>query len=261
MDKVSPVYGEISKPNFGLSQQNLRKVVENTEVIFHLASSLDTTLTLKPNVMMNLVGTKSVLELAKQMKKLLQMVHLSTVVYNVEPEIVYEKVYDMPHDPEDLIRLAEDIDEKAMETMKKDLLGQHPNSHSFTKRLAEILVQREYGKLPVAIVRPPMILPSIEEPLPGWADSSEGFSRVCLANGRGVLRSVLADPQGSFHVLPVDTCVNSMLVIAKVLATQRQPEEIPVFHLTDDKFKLKVGWTMDKINNFCFKFPLSLTLW
>jgi alcohol-forming fatty acyl-CoA reductase len=262
MSKISPVYGEISKPNFDLSEEHLEKVVENTEIVFHLAASLNMAVSLKTNVIFNLIGTKNALELAKKMKKLVQMVHLSTAFCNVEPEVVYEKVYELPHDPDDLIRMAEWMDNKAMEAMQKELLGQHPNTYTYTKRLAEILVQREYGRLPVCIVRPSIVLPSIEEPFPGWVDSLNGFPGVMLAAGKGVLRSMLIDPEGIIEVFPVDLSINIMLLIAKVLSTEERSEEIPVFHLTAyEKFRFQYGWLVNKIKEYRFKYPLSISLW
>jgi alcohol-forming fatty acyl-CoA reductase len=208
------------------------------------------------------VGTKNALEVAKQMKKLVQMVHLSTAFCNVEPEVVYEKVYDFEHDPDDLIRMAEWMDNKAMEAMQQELLGQHPNTYTYTKRLAEILVQREYGRLPVCIVRPSIVLPSYEEPVSGWVDSLNGLAGVILAAGKGVLRSMLADPEGKIEVIPVDLCINAMLLITKILATQTRPKEMPVFHLTaDDRFRFKVQWVFDKLIENRFKYPLSVCLW
>lgn len=36
-----------------------------------------------------------------------------------------------------------------------------------TKRLAEVLVEREYGKIPAVIVRPSIVSPAWLEPVPG----------------------------------------------------------------------------------------------
>lgn len=67
---------------------------------------------------------------------------------------MYERVYDWQHDPQELLRCAEWMDEKTMELITPELLGPHPNTYTYTKRLSEILVQSEYANLPVCIVRP-----------------------------------------------------------------------------------------------------------
>lgn len=159
MKKIYPVWGEITAPNFSLNDEHFRRVVGTTQIMFHLAASLKLEATLKPNIQMNLTGTKYVLDLAKQMKHLLQMVHTSTAFCNIEHEVMEEKVYDFPHKPLDLIRCAEWMTEEAMAVAQKDILGVHPNTYTYTKRLAEILVRDEYnqGSFPVCIVRPSIV--------------------------------------------------------------------------------------------------------
>lgn len=220
MTKIFPVFGEITKPNFDLNDEHLKRVTETAEIVFHMAASLKLEATLKPNVIMNLVGTNNAMELANKMKNLIQFVHLSTAFCNVEPESVDERVYDFEHRPEDLINLSEWMSEDAMATMQKSVMGVHPNTYTYTKRLAEILVQNEYEKLPVCIVRPSIVTPAYSEPLPGWVDSLNGSVGLVYAAAKGVLRSMLVDPAGMFENIPVDTAINALILIAKDLSTR-----------------------------------------
>lgn len=103
---------------------------------------------------MNTSGTKRVLSLCKGMKQLEAFIHLSTAFCYCDQEVLLEKVYDCEHHPEDLIRLSEWMDIKALEKVTADLLKPHPNTYTYSKRLAEILVQNEYPNLPVCIARP-----------------------------------------------------------------------------------------------------------
>ena len=167
MKKIYPVWGEITVANFGLNDEHFKRVIETTQIMFHLAASLKLEATLKPNIQMNLTGTKYVLDVAKQMPRLIQMVHTSTAFCNIEHEVVEEKVYDSPHRPEDLIRCAEWMTEEAMTLAQKDILGIHPNTYTYTKRLAEILVRDEFNKgtLPVCIVRPSIVSKIFARPM------------------------------------------------------------------------------------------------
>jgi alcohol-forming fatty acyl-CoA reductase len=174
MKKIFPVFGEITKPNLDLSNEHLQRVIKHTEIVFHMAASLKLEASLKPNIIMNVVGTKNAIDLAGKMKNLIQFVHLSTAFCNVEPEIADEIVYDCDHRPEDLINLTQWMSEESMELVQKSVLGVHPNTYTYTKRLAEILVRNEYENLPVCIVRPSIVTPSYFEPLPGWVDSLNG---------------------------------------------------------------------------------------
>lgn len=103
---------------------------------------------------MNTTGTKRVLDVCRNMKQLKALIHLSTAFCYCDQEVLLEKVYDCPHDPNDLIRCAEWMDVKTLEKITPNLLSPHPNTYTYSKRLAEILVQKEYPNLPVVIARP-----------------------------------------------------------------------------------------------------------
>ena len=54
------------------------------------------------------------------------------------------------------------------------LVGQCPNTYTYTKALAEQLLERECGEIPLAIVRPSIVTAAEQEPLPGWVDNLNG---------------------------------------------------------------------------------------
>lgn len=94
--------------------------------------------------------------------------------------------------------------------------------YSYTKRLAEILVRDEYKNIPSCIVRPSVVTPAIWEPFPGWVDSLNGPIGIMYAAGKGVLRSMIVDPAGMFEMIPVDTAIAGLIVIAKELSTRAE---------------------------------------
>ena len=217
--KVYAIDGEITQPNMGMKPDDLKRVIETTQIVFHIAASLKNEAPLRYNVIFNVVGTKNVLDLAKQMKNLIHFQHVSTTMCIVEPKVVEEKYYEHPHNPDDLIRMSEWMSDEAMSAMQKELLGDRfSNTYMYTKRLAETLVQREYPNMPVCIVRPSLVMPSRLEPFPGWVDSMNGLTGIFVAGGRGVLRSLLIDLDGSAEIIPVDTAINGMIMVCKKLS-------------------------------------------
>lgn len=168
LQKLFPVFGDITIRNFGLSDEQFSKVINETEIFFHGAASLKLEATLKFNINMNLVGTKHALEVAKQVKNLSIFVHLSTAFcIPDETQVLKEQAYDWNHDPEELLRCNDWMDEETMNSFTSKLLGPHPNTYTYTKRLAEVLVERQYPTLPVCIVRPSIVSPAYLEPVPG----------------------------------------------------------------------------------------------
>jgi len=58
------------------------------------------------------------------------------------------------------------MDDKMVSVLTPKLLGERPNTYTFTKALAEYMVQQEAGNLNVAIVRPSIVGASWKEPFP-----------------------------------------------------------------------------------------------
>lgn len=220
MTKIIVVHGDITLPNLGLSTEHLEKVLK-CQLVFHLAASLKLEATLRPNVLMNLTGTGNVIAVAKLMPQLKLMIHFSTAFCCCDETVLEEKVVHWPDHPRDLIAYAEWMNEGAMAAMQKTVLGVHPNTYTYTKRLAEILVQDEFKKgFPVCIVRPSIVIPAFREPLPGWVDSLNGPAGLMMGAAKGVIRSMLVDGDLTAEVIPVDTAINAAILIAKHIATQ-----------------------------------------
>lgn len=112
--KLVPVFGDITSENLGLSDEHYRRVTLSANIVYHMAASLKLEATLKPNVEMNLTGTKRVIDLCKQMSNLMAFIHLSTAFCNCDQDVMEEKVYDWPQKPNDLIRCSEWMTEEAM---------------------------------------------------------------------------------------------------------------------------------------------------
>ncbi|CAO1377125.1 unnamed protein product [Diamesa serratosioi] len=263
MDKIYPVYGEITFPNFNLNEADLKRVTQTTEIMFHLAATLKLEATLKPAIQMNLMGTKYTLDVAKQMKKLLQMVHTSTAFCNPDQDILYEKVYDYPDKPADAIKCAETMSEEALASVQKSVLKSHPNTYTYTKRLAELMVRDEYVNIPVCIVRPSIVTPACKEPLPGWVDSLNGPVGIMLAAAKGVIRSLMVNPNATFEAIPVDTAINALILIAKTHASEKEKSvDIPVYNVTcHQSKKITYGKLFDMSREIGYKYPFSMGLW
>ena len=51
--------------------------------------------------------------------------------------------------------------------------GEYPNTYTFTKAVAEQLFDKAHG-LPVTIIRPSIVVASLEYPMKGWIDNYNG---------------------------------------------------------------------------------------
>lgn len=66
---VVVVSGDVGEENLGLSEADKTTVIDNVNVVYHCAATLDFEADLPTNVNVNLLGTKRVLELCAQLKK------------------------------------------------------------------------------------------------------------------------------------------------------------------------------------------------
>lgn len=218
MNKIVAVYGDITKPELALNEIHLKKVLE-ANLVFHAAASLKLEWTLRPNVLINLTGTKNVIELSKMMPNLSLLVHFSTAFCCCDEDTLGERIYDWPEKPAKLMKLAETCTEEEMFAMQKNFLGVHPNTYTYTKRLAEILVRDEVAKgLPACIVRPSVVIPAYKEPLPGWVDSLNGPAGLMIGAAKGVIRTMLLDGTLEAELIPVDVACSGVILIARDVA-------------------------------------------
>ncbi|KAK9739119.1 Male sterility protein [Popillia japonica] len=262
-DKVVPIIGEISEEGLGISQEDRRNLVENVQIVFHLAATLRLEAQLKDSIEMNTMGTQRVLALARDMKKLDVFIHLSTAFCSADIDVFEEKVYDSPYDPIDIINTAKWMPAEALVKATADIIKPHPNTYTFTKRLGETLVANEAKNMRVVIVRPSIVTPASLEPIPGWVDSLNGPIGVMAAAGKGVLRTMQCNEENNAQVVPVDIAINAIIVIAwKNGSAKQASEEVPVYNLTNDAV-LRVTWgELLRIGKeICYKYPFEMQVW
>ncbi|XP_032590859.1 putative fatty acyl-CoA reductase CG5065 isoform X1 [Drosophila grimshawi] len=263
MKKVTIYQGDVTYDLLGLSGESLKHVVEQTNIVFHMAATLKLEGNLHDAIDMNLQGTQRALNVAKDMKQLEAFVHLSTAFCNCDQEVMYEKVYEFPHKPEDLMRLAEWMDVKTLDAVTPDLLKPHPNTYTYSKRLAELLVRDHYETMPVIIARPSIVTPAVAEPVPGWVDNMNGPTGVLIGAGKGVIRSMICNGELKSEVIPVDIAINGLILIPYHNSRVKQkPALIPVYNLTiDDAKKRTWKWIMDVGRELGIKYPFEVGLW
>lgn len=69
-EKLYPVLGDMTELRLGLSDEDYRFLVDNVSVVFHVAASVRFDESIRDATIMNVRGTREVVQLAKQMKHL-----------------------------------------------------------------------------------------------------------------------------------------------------------------------------------------------
>ena len=121
---------------------------------------------------MNVEGTKSLLDLARKMPKLEAVIHVSTAYAHCYQSKIGEQLYkasDKELDADQIIEMCSRIPSEEMNSPSrtKSIIGLHPNTYTFTKAVAEGMLGKASKDLPVAIVRPSIVVASWKDPFPG----------------------------------------------------------------------------------------------
>nr|XP_018903111.1 PREDICTED: putative fatty acyl-CoA reductase CG5065 [Bemisia tabaci] len=231
LQKLVAVNGDITSLELGLSAADQKLLSENVSVVFHSAATVKFDEDLKPAVIMNLQGTKQLLQLCRKMSQLEALVHVSTAYCNCDQKNVLESVYPPPADPDRIIEAVSWMDNKLLDALTPVVIDGRPNTYTFTKALAEHVLVQENGKLPIAIIRPSIVTASWREPIPGWVDNLNGPTGLLAGAGKGVLRSVLCHRNKVGDLIPVDIVVNLMITVAWSTATENS-KTIKVYNCT-----------------------------
>ncbi|MFQ5778052.1 MAG: SDR family oxidoreductase [Terriglobia bacterium] len=95
-----------------------------------------------------------------------------------------------------------------------------PNTYTLTKSLAESLLQKLGGDLPVAIVRPSIVETSTDQPFRGW---NEGINTSApLAHLLGTyFRQLPSNERKCLDLIPVDLVCRGMTLVAAALVERR----------------------------------------
>ncbi|XP_066144968.1 putative fatty acyl-CoA reductase CG5065 [Euwallacea fornicatus] len=232
INNVMAIEGDVMLPNLGIKEEDRKMITEEVEIIFNCAATIRFDEHLTKAVLLNVRGTKFMLELAKECKKLLCFVHVSTAYCHLNERILYEKPYPPPADPHKVIKTVEWLNEDIIGAMTPQILGTIPNTYAFTKALGEALVVEQRENLPICILRPSIVIPIWKEPIPGWTDNINGPTGLLIGAGKGVIRTMYCQEKSYADYLPVDVLVNATLCIVWVYMCKNKDKSKWIFNIT-----------------------------
>uniref|UniRef100_A0A8C7E3Z9 Fatty acyl-CoA reductase n=1 Tax=Naja naja TaxID=35670 RepID=A0A8C7E3Z9_NAJNA len=229
--KIKPISAELTQPNLAIPSKDMEELLSEVNVIFHCAATVRFDEPLKDALLLNVMGTQQLLRLAHQMKNLEALIHVSTAYSNCNRRNIEEVFYPVPVEPKKLLDLVGWMDESLIEAITPTVIGDWPNTYTFSKALTEYLIHQEKGDLNVAIVRPSIVGASWQEPFPGWIDNFNGTSGLLAAGGKGILRTVKCNPAAIADIIPVDLAINLIIAAGWYTAVHR-PKSPLIYNCT-----------------------------
>ncbi|XP_039491003.1 fatty acyl-CoA reductase wat [Drosophila santomea] len=267
LKRVVPCGGDCQEPDLGLSISDRQLLVNEVQIVIHTAATVRFVEPLHIALAVNTRATRLMIQLAREMPHLESFVHVSTAYSNCVVEHVSERFYPehLTCPAEKILELLESISPELLDNMTPALLGKYPNTYTYTKALAEQVLQLEARDLPVSIFRPGVIIASYKEPMPGWIDNLYGPIAVLYGAAFGVLRVTLLNLKAQAGIVPVDYCVNMVLACAWNTARDssiKQSPEPPIFNFTPNEDNLITwGGFRDKAAVLRYNYPLSKMMW
>ncbi|KAG8222376.1 hypothetical protein J437_LFUL002995 [Ladona fulva] len=223
-EQLTPVSGDCLFPGLGLSEADRELLCQKAEVVFHAAATVRFDEKLRQAVGINIHGTKDLLDLCREMKKLKSVIHVSTAYSNCNRKYIEEHFYPPPMNYEKILQCVDSLDDRILEAITPLMVGKWPNTYAFTKAISEDMV-RSYAKdLPIAIFRPAIVIATWREPVSGWIDNLYGPTGVVVGAGTGVLRTLHCNKDIVADMVPVDMCVAGLIAVA--WATARDYEKL-----------------------------------
>lgn len=218
-DRIIGLAGDMSEPNLGLSSQVLDQLRSNVTHIINLAATIEFDLPIAVAAKANVTGPLRLLEMAKTFRNLTCFVHCSTSYVSLprlddspireDDHIVLKGNGDTTQKYHHLLNISSK--EEEMELLKTT---GYPNTYSYTKAMAEILIQERRDTVPLVIVRPSIVTASLQYPKPGWIDSKAAFAAFAATFGLGFLHTLVVDKNVHLDLVPCDYVADRLALAA-----------------------------------------------
>lgn len=110
----------------------------------------------------------------------------------------------------------------------------HPNTYTFTKALAEDILNFFRKRLPIVIVRPSIIGYSKDEPFPGCIEGMNAGIGLVSGFLTGMLRTCYISNDANVKTTPADFVINAAIVSAWKRSMNKK-EDVLFFNCTDSE--------------------------
>ncbi|XP_043486801.1 fatty acyl-CoA reductase wat-like [Polistes fuscatus] len=250
-DKIVCIQGDCALPNLGITPLDKDILMKEISIIFHLAATIRFNENIKSATHTNVRGVKDMISLSKEMPNLKSFVHVSTVYSQCNHNVIEEKFYDPPMDDDMLINLVDNMNKKLLDDITPKLLGSWPNSYVYTKSVAENIIKKQAGLIPIGIFRPGIVISTYREPIPGWVDNLNGPMGIFAAAAKGLIRSHHCDGSVRIDLVPADLTTNALIISAWDIANNRRSkDDIPIYNYVCNENPI----TYEEMRTMTFKY-------
>ncbi|CAB3252572.1 unnamed protein product [Arctia plantaginis] len=260
LEKLVVVCGDVSQPQLGLDNEAITALRE-VSVVFHSAATLKFDEPLPVAVEHNVRSVERIMEVCDKLPNIQAFVHVSTAYSNADLSVVEERVYPPARPLRQVYALVDSLPEELLATITPQFISPKPNTYTFTKSLAENVVQ-EHGNrgYPVAIFRPTVVVSSLRHPFPGWIENLNGPSGMVVAAGKGLLHVFAVRSAARTDLLPVDIAIDTLMAVAWEIAIDK-PEQVRVYNCSTCENPTTWSDFKSSVRKHLHKNPLDKAFW
>lgn len=256
--KLFPISGDVCKEGLDIHPDVVDTILSEVDVVIHSAASVRFNEPLSDALTINVCGPIEVLKLCQKINNLKSMIHVSTAFANAHM-LQSGELYN-PMD----VNVYELLDEMKNQSNKdvfndvaySRVIGNHPNTYTLTKNLAEQVVKDMSLKysIPCAIVRPSIIIAPVDASLEYYVDTISQGSSALIANvAVGLNRVIPGRKDGICNCIPVDKVANGILLLAWKVACEKS-----IFDSDEMYEKIHEPKIYGLYSNSDFRYPMGL---
>nr|XP_046472671.1 fatty acyl-CoA reductase wat-like [Neodiprion pinetum] len=231
-EKIVCIVGDIAEERLGLTVTDFARLVDEVSVIFHLAVTVRFNEKLEVALAINVNSVKSVIDVARECKNLKVGVYVSTAYSHCVRKSIDEKLYPSSCASYEEVKgiISKAKANELSEDVTEAILGEWPNTYTFSKAVAEGVVTELAKDLPFAIFRPSILASSYKEPIPGWLPSPFGIFGVTYAVSLGIIHTSLVDIDSVVDIIPVDYACNALIYCAWTSSQKCHFKDVSVYN-------------------------------
>jgi len=198
-----------------MNNEDYLRVTSEVNIIINNAASVQFNDWLDLAIWSNTLSTLNLINFAKACPNLIICTHVSTAYVNCNKPggFIEEKIYedDITFDIEAFIKQVLAMSIKDIETNQTRLIGDFPNTYTFTKHIGEKLITKYWENVPLVIIRPSIIGNSVVDPCWGWIDSNSAATAIYFAAATGVMQALPGNINTIGDQIPVDYVSNCII--------------------------------------------------
>ncbi|KAG4078765.1 hypothetical protein HA402_015355 [Bradysia odoriphaga] len=265
--KIQCIAGDCMLPGLGITSMDKQILVKNVNIVFHMAATVRFDEKLKVAMQINVQACKDVMQICSEMLHLKSVVHVSTAYTQCPQRRVDERFYAPPIDSGKMLILTECASDKLLESITPILLDKWPNTYTFTKAIAEDVINQHGKGMPIGMFRPGIVISTYKFPVSGWIDNFYGPTGAIAGAGTGVIRTLRCNPSANANMVPVDLCVNGIIATAWDVSNRYNTKisfdhETPVYNFcTSTDNQLTWGDFTIKTTKYGLMYPTLKSIW